>query len=122
MPFDDGAGRAVVEKGNARDSVEATGNRELHMTEEKRLTGYPSIDRPWMQYYTNKANIPSVPSPNCSMEEFLRQCNCNRLDHIALKYFGRKTSYRKLFETISHVAVALQSHGVKKLILLASVV
>ena len=77
------------------------------MTEEKNLTGYPSIDQPWLKYYSDEADKQTPPSPNCSMIEFLRECNADSLDFTALNYFGAKTSYKKLFETIERVAVAL---------------
>lgn len=81
---------------------------------EKKLTGYPSIDKPWLKYYSETVDMQGVPSPDCSMIDFLRQCNADNLDFIALNYFGAKTSYKKLFETIERTAAALQKHGVRK--------
>ena len=81
---------------------------------ERKLTGYPSIDKPWLKYYSETVDMKGVPSPDCSMIEFLRACNAERLDFTALNYFGAKTSYRDLFETIERTAAALQKHGVKK--------
>ena len=81
---------------------------------EKKLTGYPSIDKPWLKYYSETVDMQGVPSPDCSMIDFLRQCNADNLDFIAMNYFGAKTSYKKLFETIERTAAALQKHGVRK--------
>ena len=81
---------------------------------EKKLTGYPSIDKPWLKYYPEAVDMQEVPSPDCSMVDFLRQCNAESLDLPALNYFGAKTSYKNLFETIERTAAALQKHGVKK--------
>lgn len=76
------------------------------------LTGYPSIDKPWLKYY--KEETINVPFPDCSMYEYLYESNKNYLSNIALNYFGRKITYKEMFENIDKVAVALQANGVKK--------
>lgn len=81
---------------------------------ERKLTGYPSIDKPWLKYYPETTDIQGVPSPDCSMIDFLQQCNADNLDFTALNYFGAKTSYGRLFEAVERAAAALQKHGVKK--------
>ena len=80
--------------------------------ENKNLTGYPSIDKPWLKYYDEKAI--NSPLPKCSMYEYLYQCNKDYLDNTALNYFGKKITYKKLFENIDKIAVCLQAAGVKK--------
>ena len=37
--------------------------------EEKELTGYPSIDKPWLKYYSDEAI--TAPLPECTMYEYL---------------------------------------------------
>ena len=81
-------------------------------TNEKELTGYPSIDKPWLKYYSEEAI--NAPLPDCSMYEYLYDCNKDYLGNTALNYFGRKITYKKLFENIDTVAAALQANGVKK--------
>lgn len=87
----------------------------------QQMTGYPSIDKPWLKYYSEKEEKQRIPSPDCSMIDFLRQCNANNLDWPALDYFGAKTSFRDLFDAIEHTAAALQKRGVKRAILSAFV-
>ena len=58
------------------------------------LTGYSSIDKPWLQYYSEEA-IHS-PLPDGSMYDYMTACNAGRLDEPALNYFGRKITHRKL--------------------------
>ena len=82
------------------------------MEEEKKMAGYPSIDKPWLKYYT--AIPDNLPDPGMSMYEFLYENNKDRLDNIALNYFGRKISYRQLFEGIDKTASALKAYGVRK--------
>lgn len=55
---------------------------------EKTLTGYPSIDKPWLKYYSEEAV--SAPLPECTMYELLYSNNKERLNDIALNYYGRK--------------------------------
>lgn len=82
------------------------------MTEEKKLTGYPSIDKPWLKYYTKKA--PAIPSPDMSMYAFLRENNKSNLEYTAMNYYGRKISFRVLLEKIDDVASALLSLDINK--------
>ncbi len=37
--------------------------------EEKKLTGYASIDKPWLKYYTEDAI--NAPLPECTIFEYL---------------------------------------------------
>ena len=82
------------------------------MTEEKKLTGYPSIDRPWLKYCPKVA--PKGTDPNTSMVDFLWECNRNGLQNVALNYFERKITYGELFENIDSVARSLCTLGVKQ--------
>lgn len=76
------------------------------------LTGYPSIDKPWMKYYSEEA-IHS-PLPDGSMYDYMTACNAGRLDEPALNYFGRKITHRKLQTEIDRCARALSACGVKE--------
>ena len=52
------------------------------------LTGYPSIDKPWLKYYSQEA-IRSC-EPQCTAYELIYQNNRENLDDIAIHYFGHK--------------------------------
>ena len=78
---------------------------------DKKLTGYPSIDKPWLKYYSEEA-IHS-PLPDGSMYDYMTACNAGRLDEPALNYFGRKITHRKLQAEIDRCARALTACGVK---------
>lgn len=58
--------------------------KENTVMEEKKLTGYPSIDKPWLKYYSEEAI--NTPLPECTMYEFLWQNNKDFLDDVALRY------------------------------------
>lgn len=82
------------------------------MKKEKNLTGYPSIDKPWLKYYSEEAINEEL--PKCTMYELLWQSNKNHLDNIALNYYGRKFSYKQVFDNIEKTARAFSALGVKK--------
>lgn len=75
------------------------------------LTGYPSIDKPWLKYYSEEAINAEL--PECTVYQNIWQHNSEHLGDIALKYFGCKTTYGKLFEQTKLCAKALKTAGVK---------
>lgn len=79
--------------------------------QEKGLTGYPSIDRPWLKYYSEEALY--APLPEKSMYGYLWECNREYLNDVALVYFGRKITYRELFGRIDQISAALAGRGIK---------
>lgn len=79
---------------------------------QKELTGYPSIDRPWLKHYSEEAINTSL--PECTIYEYLFNNNKNHLDDIALLYLKKEISYRWLFNSIDAVADALLSFGVQQ--------
>ena len=81
------------------------------MTENKSLTGYPSIDKPWLKYYSEEAV--NAPLPKCTIYEYINKCNKDRLNKSALNYFGHKVTYGQMFSRIDFAARALSAIGVK---------
>ncbi len=79
---------------------------------ERDLTGYPSIDKPWLKYYSEEAI--NAPLPQCTIYEYLWNGNKDYLNNVALTYFNNKITYGKLFENIENTAKALKKFGVKK--------
>lgn len=95
--------------------ISTSNNRERRSEKtmsEQNITGFPSIDKPWLKYYSEEAI--NVPLPNGSMYEFLYNSNKNRLKNISLKYFGNNISYKEMFKNIKIVAKALATHGIKR--------
>lgn len=90
------------------------------MSENKLLTGYPSIDKPWLKYYKPNAERNQIPNESIFMR--LERCNRRRLDYPAMEMRtsangfkrGPIISYRKYFNNIWKCAYALKSIGVKK--------
>lgn len=73
--------------------------------------GYPSIDKPWLKYYSEEAIASSIPQG--SMFDYLYENNKNHLEAKALNFFGRKLTYRQLFAKIDQTARAFQALGVQ---------
>ena len=76
------------------------------------LTGYPSIDKPWLKYYSEEALWAELPAG--SMFDYVFRRNAEHPSDIALVYYGNKISYRALFEKINRCASSFTHLGVKK--------
>ncbi len=79
---------------------------------ERALTGLPSVDKPWLKYYSEEAIKGQL--PECTMYELLWNSNKAYLNHFALNYYGRKITYGQLFEKIEETARAFSALGVKQ--------
>ena len=79
---------------------------------QMRNTGYPSIDKPWLKYYSEEALHGEI--PKCTMYEYIFDHNKSHLDGIALRYFTKKITYQKLFENIRKTADAFWAQGIRK--------
>lgn len=77
------------------------------------LTGYPSIDKPWMKYYDEEAAESTI--PQSGLYEYMRQCiEAFPSSTSCLNYFGNRISYQSLLSSIEKVAKAFSGIGVKK--------
>lgn len=89
----------------------AAGNYADKTMNEKKLTGYPSIDKPWLKYYSEEAI--NAPLPERTIYEYLWENNKAHPKDIALVYFNRKITYEQLFENIDRCAKSLATLGVQ---------
>lgn len=80
------------------------------MYEEKTLTGYPSIDKPWLKYYSS--DYVNLPLPECKIFDYCYEENKNNMQLTALNYFGKKITYNQMFNSIDKVAAAFSRLGV----------
>lgn len=86
---------------------------EQPKTEVKQgMTGYPSIDRPWLKYYSEEAICSEI--PECTMYEFISSNNKGYLDDVALMYFRKKITYKELFCAIDQTAAAFSVLGIRR--------
>jgi len=73
--------------------------------------GLPEFDKTWLKYYSNEAIISDLPDMN--IYSYIKNCNKDRLDFIALNYYGKKISYRELFNGVNDAICALKARGIK---------
>ena len=76
-----------------------------------KISGYPSIDKPWLKYYSSEA-LHAQPA-SCTVYQNIYQHNKEHLTETALEYFGVKITFSKLFEHVEACAKALLSNGVR---------
>ena len=79
--------------------------------ETKVLTGYPSIDKPWMKYYSDE--VINMKVPHCTMLEMVYNNNKENLNGTAINYFDKKTTYAQFFKDIDRMAKAFLAYGIK---------
>ena len=82
------------------------------MQAKQDLTGYPSIDKPWLKYYNEEAV--NTPLPECTIYECLWENNKDQLDDIAISYFDKPIKYRELFDNIEKAAKAFTALGITR--------
>lgn len=75
-------------------------------------TGKPSVDKPWLKYYSDEARRLGVPT--YTLYESLINNNRDYPDETAILYQNISISYRELFQRIEDCARALSAMGVKK--------
>lgn len=80
------------------------------MADKNKKTGYASIDKPWMKYYSK--NSIEAPLPECTIYEMLYKNNHCHLDDIAINYYDRKITYAELFENIEKTTKAFSALGI----------
>ncbi|MBQ4156215.1 MAG: acyl--CoA ligase [Clostridia bacterium] len=78
---------------------------------EKKMTGYPSIDKPWLKYYIEEAINAKL--PECTIYEYLWENNKDYQSNVALNYFDRKITYGEVFENIDKATKSYSALGLK---------
>ena len=86
--------------------------QEENRQEEKRITGYPSIDKPWLKYY--ECQVVNTSIPEGTMYDCMVSYNASRMNEWALNFFGSKCTYGQLVSDINRIAGALFQIGIRK--------
>lgn len=76
------------------------------------MTGFASIDKPWLKYYSEEDLMIDIPS--CKAYDFFVTNNVNNMNSIAINYFGKKVTYGQLIEKINDTTKALYHSGVRE--------
>lgn len=74
-------------------------------------TGYASLDKPWLKYYSEEAIMSEI--PHMTLLDYLKELNKNNLDGIAISYFGNEVTYRDFFKNVDSASKILTDFGVK---------
>jgi len=81
------------------------------MPTEQSRTGYPSVDKPWLKYYSEKELNYTI--PECKIVDNLYKYIDKYENEIALEFMNVKVSYAELKQRIESVAKSLKELGVK---------
>ena len=81
------------------------------MPEKKLLSGYPSIDKPWLKYYT--AEDLAIQVPKCTIYQNIFDRNKDYPDDVAILYYGNRIRYKTLFSEVEICAKALRQIGIR---------
>jgi len=84
---------------------------DVMMDEHQKLTGFPSIDKPWLKYYTNDQINHEI--PECSLYDYLKEKNESFPNDIAIIFENINITYEQLINRIDDVALRLRSLGIK---------
>ena len=76
------------------------------------LTNHASIDKPWLQYYSDEEI--SFSPVNMTIYNYLYENNKMHLNDIALEYFGNKITYKELFRMIDTATANFLNFGIRK--------
>ena len=73
------------------------------------LTGYPSIDRPWMKHWPEPL-LKMIHIPDCTLNDYLRS-KAPSGDTLALHYYGRDFVWSTIFDESVRIARSLRALG-----------
>ena len=73
------------------------------------LTGKPSVDKPWMQYYPEQL-IKNLKVPSSTIGEYLAAA-CPGKDVTAIHYYGKDITWAQIETEVNRVAKALKAIG-----------
>ena len=86
--------------------------QDLLNLEELKLSGYPTVDKPWTAIYNQDELGKEIPKRTAYQEVYNN--NSTFPKDLALEFFGSKINYSTFFRNIEATAKALQEYGVKK--------
>lgn len=98
-------------------SAEQEKQRNLYLKKlsDGTLQGPPvgnlSIDKPWLQFYSDEELMADMPEE--SIYDYIKKRNEDNLEHVALDYYGTKITYRDLFDNIDKAEKMFVNNGVK---------
>lgn len=74
--------------------------------------GYPSIDKLHLQYYDEETILSDIPAMNTY--EYMKECNKNHMNDIAIDYEFVSITYQEMFQKIDEAADSLIAMGINR--------
>lgn len=78
--------------------------------EEKLLTGYPHIDKPWMKWYDSEFFNKEM--PKMGIYDYMKNKTLPYKNNTAISYFGKEIIYDELYNNIDNASRVLSQLGV----------
>lgn len=82
------------------------------VNKKRNKTGYPSIDQPWLKYFSETDLNDLV--PRCTIYQSIYNNNKDYLKTNAINYFKNIINYEKMFLNIDKCTKSLKSIGIKR--------
>lgn len=82
------------------------------METKTKITGYPSVDKPWLKYYSDESINAQL--PQCTIYEYMLEGNKEHKMNVALNYFDRKITYGEVFENIENATKGYYALNLKQ--------
>lgn len=79
---------------------------------EGELTGYASIDRPWLKYYSEEATNGNIPS--CKIYTYIKELIKNHENSYCFEFFGKKITCKEFLNNVETVARSFKTLEVKE--------
>ena len=80
--------------------------------ENKNLTGYPSVDRPWLKFYPPGAS--KIEDINLTYYEYYIKANEKFMDKVGIEYYRRLITRKNVLKEGDKLAKVFKKYGVKK--------
>ncbi len=77
---------------------------------EKKLTGYPTVDKPWLKYYDE--NFLKEFLPEMTILDYMKLNSNNYSNNTAISYYGNNVTYGELYDNIDNSSKVLAELGV----------
>lgn len=73
------------------------------------MTGYPSIDKPWLKYYSKE--FINKPLKKCTVYQNVYTSNSEHMSDIALIYFNNKNILQNFIQRSGQVCILIKVYG-----------
>lgn len=78
--------------------------------EKRNISGYPHIDKPWMQFHDEE--LANKEDMHANLTEYLKSKTKGLDDNIATVYYGNKTNYGEFWQKVNNASKAMSVLGI----------